>query len=44
MKKLTLPLSDKDIRTLKAGQNVLLAGRLYTARDAPFNEKMVKRV
>ena len=34
MKRLNLPLRDKDIRRLKAGQSLLLSGRLYTARDA----------
>ncbi len=33
-KRLNLPLRDKDIRRLKAGQSLLLSGRLYTARDA----------
>ena len=34
MKKLNLPLKDKEIRGLKAGENLLLTGTLYTARDA----------
>ena len=34
MKKLHLPLTDKEIRRLKAGDSVLLSGALYTARDA----------
>ena len=34
MRKLNLPLRAKDISSLKAGQNLLLSGKLYTARDA----------
>ncbi len=34
MKKINLPLKDKDIQSLKAGESLLLSGRLYTARDA----------
>jgi len=34
VKKLNLPLNKKDIKVLKAGQEVLLSGKLYTARDA----------
>lgn len=34
MKKLTLPLSDKDIQQLKAGESVLLSGKIITGRDA----------
>lgn len=34
MKSLTLPLKDEEIRSLKAGESLLLSGRLYTARDA----------
>lgn len=34
MKKITLPLTDKDIDTLKAGDSVLLTGSLITGRDA----------
>lgn len=33
-KKLTLPLADKDIKSLKAGDTVELSGDIYTARDA----------
>lgn len=33
-KKLTLPLKKEDIKTLRAGDSVLLTGELYTARDA----------
>lgn len=32
--RLTLPLKDKDIAMLKAGDNVLLSGELLTGRDA----------
>lgn len=34
MKKLLLPLNKEDIIKLKAGEEVLLSGILYTARDA----------
>ena len=34
MKNLNLPLTDKEIKNLKAGQNLLLSGKVYTARDA----------
>jgi len=34
MKKLNLPLKNKDIRRLKVGESLLLSGKLYTARDA----------
>ena len=34
MRRLNLPLKDKDIRSLKAGESLLLSGKLYTARDA----------
>ncbi|MCM8779070.1 MAG: Fe-S-containing hydro-lyase [Candidatus Omnitrophica bacterium] len=33
MKKITTPLKEKDIRALKAGEEVLLKGVIYTARD-----------
>jgi fumarate hydratase subunit beta len=33
-KNLNLPLTDKEIKNLKAGQNLLLSGKVYTARDA----------
>ncbi len=33
-KKITLPITDKDIKSLKTGDRVLLTGTLYTARDA----------
>ena len=34
MKKLTLPISDEDIRALKVGESVLLSGVMMTGRDA----------
>lgn len=34
VKKLSLPLTKEDIKTLKAGDSVTLTGELYTARDA----------
>ena len=34
MKKLTTPLTKEKVRELKAGDNVLLSGTIYTARDA----------
>lgn len=34
MRKIQLPLKDSDIRTLHAGEAVLLSGKVYTARDA----------
>lgn len=34
MKKIRLPLDEKTIRELKAGDEVLLTGTVYTARDA----------
>ena len=33
-KKLTLPLSDEDIKNLKAGDSVLLRGPMLSGRDA----------
>ena len=33
MKKIQLPLDEKTIKTLKAGDEVLLSGVIYTARD-----------
>lgn len=33
MKKLTLPLSERDVAELRAGDSVLLSGTIYTARD-----------
>lgn len=34
VKRLTLPLSDSDIKNLKAGETVLLSGTMLTGRDA----------
>lgn len=34
MKRLTLPLSDSNIKNLKAGETVLLSGTMLTGRDA----------
>jgi len=33
-KKITSPLTDEKIRNLKAGDNILISGEIYTARDA----------
>ncbi|MCX5726625.1 MAG: Fe-S-containing hydro-lyase [Candidatus Saganbacteria bacterium] len=33
-KKVSPPLTDKDIRSLRAGDKVLISGTIYTARDA----------
>jgi len=33
IKKLQLPLSEADVRSLKAGDEVLITGTIYTARD-----------
>lgn len=34
MRKLTTPLTEEDVRSLHAGEHVLLSGVVYTARDA----------
>lgn len=34
MKKIQLPLSEKELKNLKAGDEVLISGVIYTARDA----------
>ena len=34
MKKITTPLTDENVRSLRAGEEVLLSGTIYTARDA----------
>ena len=34
MRKITLPMSEEVIHSLKAGETVLLSGEVYTARDA----------
>ena len=44
-KKINLPFNNEDIKSLKAGDRVLLSGEIYTARDAAhkkFNEYMEK--
>ncbi|HHX25465.1 MAG TPA: TRZ/ATZ family protein, partial [Firmicutes bacterium] len=33
-KRINTPLTDDVVRTLKAGDNVLISGVIYTARDA----------
>lgn len=33
MKKINLPLSERDVKELRAGESVLLSGKIYTARD-----------
>jgi len=33
VKRLNTPLSDKDVKSLKAGDEVLISGAVYTARD-----------
>ena len=34
IKRITSPLIDEEIRSLRAGDSVLLSGRIYTGRDA----------
>ena len=34
MRKLTTPLTEEDVKSLHAGDHVLLSGVVYTARDA----------
>lgn len=41
LKRLQAPLSDEDILKLKAGDNVLISGIIYTARDAA-HKKLVE--
>lgn len=41
MKQITLPLSDKDRNSLKTGDQVLLTGTVYTARDAAHKRLML---
>lgn len=41
MRKLKVPFNDKDIADLKAGEQVLLSGVIYTARDAA-HKRMVE--
>ncbi len=40
-KKITTPITDKDIENLKAGDKVLISGTIYTARDAA-HKRMIK--
>ncbi len=42
-KKLTLPLKNEDIDSLKAGDRVLLTGEIFTARDAA-HKKLVQAI
>lgn len=39
-KKITAPLTDKQIRSLKTGDRVLISGVIYTARDAAHKRLM----
>jgi len=41
--KITTPLTDGDVEKLRAGQKVLLSGKLYTARDAT-HKKIIDRL
>ena len=41
VKKVTLPLTDESLKELRAGNNVLLTGTIYVARDAA-HKRMVK--
>ncbi|MDN7244979.1 Fe-S-containing hydro-lyase [Planococcus shenhongbingii] len=41
-KKITLPLTDADIDSLKAGDRVLLSGTVFTARDAA-HKRMIEQ-
>jgi fumarate hydratase subunit beta len=41
-KKITLPLTEEDLASLKAGDRVLLTGTVYTARDAA-HKRMVEQ-
>ncbi len=45
MKHVHLPMSEKEIRSLKAGETVLLSGTVYTARDAAHKRisEMIER-
>ena len=43
IKHLHTPLSDEDVLGLKAGDNVLISGIIYTARDAA-HKKMVELI
>jgi fumarate hydratase subunit beta len=37
-KKISAPLTNKDVEALKAGDEVLISGKIYTARDAAHRE------
>ncbi len=43
IKKIKAPLSDKDVLSLKAGDNVLVSGVVYTARDAA-HKKLIELI
>ena len=43
IKRVTLPLDDETILSLKAGETVLLSGRVYTGRDAA-HKRMVSAI
>ena len=43
IKKLTTPLTDEVVMDLKAGDNVLITGVIYTARDAA-HKKLVELI
>ena len=40
MRKLTTPLTEEDVKSLHAGDHVLLSGVVYTARDAAHLRKI----
>lgn len=42
-KKITAPLQDADIQELKAGDRVLISGKIYTARDAA-HKRMIEEL
>ena len=41
-KSIQLPLTKKDVQSLKAGDRVLLSGTVYTARDAA-HKRMIEQ-
>ena len=43
IKKIQLPLDAKTLKSLKAGDEVLLSGAIYTARDAA-HQRMIKKL
>ena len=43
MRRFTLPLSEKDRNSLVCGENILLSGILYTARDAA-HQRLVRAI